>query len=378
MPPKDKSACLARSQENVLRQSAVVEAAISTLVLWVLLLLTVMNHRQFRWECVYDTRKTKMGTMTKVLLTNPHSVGNDGSQAFVYVKQPLGSGYGKWRVHLQGGGLCYDLASCAQRAIDYPDRMTYNNMPAEHDMTGLLSDSPSINPLWNYGAVYIHYGCSDFFDGQGNSGSWKFHGRSILFEAFSYIKTFGVTELLISGSSAGGVSVLTCIDWVALLFPGAKVSGLCDAGWLLDRTPFDPALVSPRGQLERASTYWHPDAILDGTRVGERCYLSTCFNALTNKERIFVQISQLDPVQLSALGVTNVAAASAYVNSFSKQVLTSLNEQGVTGFYSPRTATHGLALGNDFTDAHIAQSSLRDVFMRWYLGVTGAKKVFGA
>src|SRR3990167_864607 len=244
-----------------------------------------------------------MGVMTKVTLTGAHSEGNDGSRAFLYIKQPLGSANGKWRVHLQGGGLCYDLASCTQRAADYPDRMTYNNMPDTHDMTGLLSDNSATNPLWDYGAVYLHYGCSDFFDGQGDSGSWKFHGRSILLEALQYINTFGVTELLISGSSAGGVAVLTCIDWVALLFPNAKVSGLCDAGWLLDRTPFDSALLSPRAQLDKAAVYWHPHAILDGSRVGERCYLSSCFSALHKKADVFVQISQLDPVQLGALGV---------------------------------------------------------------------------
>src|SRR5262245_54681269 len=57
--------------------------------------------------------------MTWTLVANAEKRGavcNDGSPAGYYIRRGVGAGSTTWDIHLQGGGLCYDLDSCGQRS----------------------------------------------------------------------------------------------------------------------------------------------------------------------------------------------------------------------------------------------------------------------
>ena len=311
--------------------------------------------------------------LNKIVLSDPMALGNDGSQAMIFLRPPVSTG--KWIVHLHGGGLCYNYDSCQIRQANDPALMTFNGLPSAYPVSGILSSDPAVNPWNNFGALLIPYRTSDFFGGGGDSGDWKFRGRYVLLAALNYIdQTYGpIQELILSGSSAGGVGVLASIDWVTAwvtsIVPAAKVKGLCDAGWLLDKMPFDPLFLSPREQADLGAVYWH------GNGAGV-LYLSTNFTSLVNKNNVFVQIAQYDQSQLQALGVVNGSAEEiAYCAQFRLDVIASLVQQGVTGYYCPKTNLHGLALGTSWTTNYINSLSLRDTMLCWYLGLPGGKQV---
>ncbi len=312
-----------------------------------------------------------MTTLSKVVLSGPNAVGNDGSQAFVYALAPAPVAARRWRVHLQGGGLCYDGASCQLRQTATPTMMTYDGFPDSLVGTGILSTDPVVSPWADYGAVFLHYASSDFMDGAGENGGWQFQGRAIMQAVMNYIKQQGdgvVRELILSGTSAGGVGVLANIDWISAMFPSARVIGLCDAGWMLDCLPFNQALSSPYTQATAGATYWQSG------NMGAK-YLESGFWGIAQRNNVFVQQSQFDADQLEALGVLGTTPDElAYRAQFGQAVVASLAAQGVTGYYCPATDTHGLVL-NDWNTNLIGSLSLCEVFRRWYLGLPVCKKV---
>lgn len=343
------------TRREFLKLSAVVGGAI-------LLPRLPASSRQFR------RRKTML---SRVMLPGADAVGNDGSQAWIYALAPAPGAPRRWRVHLQGGGLCYDASSCQLRQADVPAMMTYDGFPDSLVGTGILSSDSAVTPWSDYGAVFVHYGSSDFFDGAGDNGGWRFRGRAIVQAAMNYIKQQGggiVRELILSGISAGGVGVLASIDWISAMFPQARVLGLCDAGWILDRQPFDSALASPRTQAEAGAAYWQTG------NTGAK-YLESGFGGIAKRADVFVQQSQFDVDQLEALGVLGTTPDElAYRAQFGENVIASLSMRGVTGYYCPATDTHGLVL-NDWNTNLVGSLSLCEVFQRWYWGLPACRKV---
>jgi len=180
-----------------------------------------------------------------------------------------------------GGGWCNDINNCAMRAEaktlgssdlwyeyvtckgggNFDPRGTSTSgtpykgsYPCSDDggMEGLFSYNSVENPLtWNWNKVYVPYCDGASFSGDvdepvevkdgGYRGSLYFRGHKILLAVYdSLLSTKGLdraSDAIISGSSAGGLTVYLHIDEIAGIIKhrsSARVVGIPDAGFFLD------------------------------------------------------------------------------------------------------------------------------------------------
>ena len=73
-----------------------------------------------------------------------HAVCNDGTPS-VFYHTPGDSG--QWIVYLQGGGWCWDEPTCEERWADSPQLMSSASYGPTLNVSGVLSNDPSISPL---------------------------------------------------------------------------------------------------------------------------------------------------------------------------------------------------------------------------------------
>lgn len=137
------------------------------------------------------------------------------------------------------------MQDCYLRSVTYVGTCQWD--PPVAVKNGILSSDPESNWYYHdYNSVFIRY-C----DGTGHQGSnaepYDFNGTHVWFrggnntiEVLNYISQklgfLEAQEVLVAGSSAGSVSVLTWIDYIAGLFGQNKVDvyGVVDAGIFLD------------------------------------------------------------------------------------------------------------------------------------------------
>ncbi|XP_063535034.1 palmitoleoyl-protein carboxylesterase NOTUM-like [Cydia strobilella] len=172
-------------------------------------------------------------------LSNSSLVCNDASPAGYYIRR--GSNSEHWVVYLEGGGYCWDAASCGARWRRRPGLMSSTRWPRARRAPALLSSDPAANPLWHgSNHVLLPYCSSDMWAGTrtARNGSFVFAGRLIVRAVLAQLLHVGLSgRLLLVGSSAGGAGVLFHADAARrMLRPyGIRVAAVADSGWFLDR-----------------------------------------------------------------------------------------------------------------------------------------------
>ena len=213
----------------------------------------------------------------------PNAICNDGSPAVFYIRRySIPDNRNKWHIQLQGGGACGSGQSCAERWCSANtnfgmDKMTSSLSKPSIRATGILSpNSESQFATWNH--VLIYYCSSDSWTGRAHgvdleatqdSGSVNymiyFQGADVVDSVFDILSNptgrirpvrrepgsvvprmpdlDDATDVLISGSSAGGGGVKNNGDRLAALLRTNNVhcaEGDCplDVRLLLDSTFF--------------------------------------------------------------------------------------------------------------------------------------------
>ena len=139
---------------------------------------------------------------------------NDGSAPVYYKK--LNPESKEWLIYLEGGGDCYNKASCEDRQNIYPFLMTGALDKTSETVTyeGFLSSDCEVNPAFcNANKFFFHYCSSDQWAGNAfPSGDQPlyFQGMNIvkanikqLIKKYPAIKE--ATHITLSGDSAGGM-----------------------------------------------------------------------------------------------------------------------------------------------------------------------------
>ncbi|CAH1242109.1 NOTUM [Branchiostoma lanceolatum] len=134
-----------------------------------------------------------------------------------------GSGKNKWRVHLDGGGSCDDLAECYSRSLT--DNGSTRRLRTRDTFKGFLSTNQDENPdFFNWNVVYVHY-CDGacFSSNQPDPVTQKgktlyFRGKAILDAVLDELNDVrgltNATTVILSGNSAGGIAVYRQADHV--------------------------------------------------------------------------------------------------------------------------------------------------------------------
>ena len=95
----------------------------------------------------------------KHLVSYPGAVCMDGTKPAYYLRRGSGSGSSKWVVFFEGGGWCYTLAACAQRArTDLGSSVSYPECLHRNKIRYYLHHDAKKNPLmYNWNVVYVKY-----------------------------------------------------------------------------------------------------------------------------------------------------------------------------------------------------------------------------
>ncbi|XP_021867428.1 pectin acetylesterase 5 isoform X2 [Spinacia oleracea] len=178
------------------------------------------------------------------LLRNAKQTGAfclDGSLPGYHFQKGFGSGSSKWVLHIEGGGWCDSVATCALRKAT---ALGSSNFMEQVQFSGILSHDPAENPdFFNWNKVKIRYCDGSSFAGHSEN---EFHNGTYLFFRGQLIWKAVMDELLakgmsnagqalLSGCSAGGLATMIhCDDFRAKLPKTATVKCLADASFFLD------------------------------------------------------------------------------------------------------------------------------------------------
>lgn len=180
----------------------------------------------------------------------PKALCNDGSAGAYVLRSGSGAAANRWIVSLQGGGECFDQATCAARSSKMPALVgtgSYQANPTSaFGQGGLLGTTAGNNPdFYDASVVQVLYCSSDDWSGNkvgaatynpGDPTTWNWQGRAILNGVIADLTAShgfaAATEVMLTGQSAGGVGVFANANPVAKLIPSmARYVAYSDAGF---------------------------------------------------------------------------------------------------------------------------------------------------
>jgi hypothetical protein len=202
----------------------------------------------------------------------PEAVCNDGTPAGYYLIKDIADDSGfqlqdnRWLLFLEGGGWCWDEVSCVQRQSIYPNLISSKTWKPTRAYTGIFSQDPTKSPLATASKVFVPYCSSDGWVGDAGADSstakMHFRGQAIIKAVLSDLTrshSFGlagspgdVTQLFLSGCSAGARGALFNLDYIPnLVPPGVEVRGILDSGLWVDMEPFATSRLTPLAEQTR-------------------------------------------------------------------------------------------------------------------------------
>lgn len=280
--------------------------------------------------------------MNKRAVSSDAAVCNDGTQAQFYFR-PCCDGetagdfcnesLATWLIVFGDGhedGWCWDVDSCAARALASPQLVSSDGLPQVFsrdgenwtDGVGAFSKGGEVNQnFYKSYAVYVPHCSSDLFLGECSAdapGDAQFCGRSIaeavVRQLLPEMATYGVDEVVL----VGGAGVMTYASSLRDILPQtATVSAVCDGCVLFDDlaplteppTCEDAFSCTPDRTLPAGVDLW--GASLDEACGGWRCLLSTAGQgslglvaATSAKLPLLAQQPLYDSKTFSALGST--------------------------------------------------------------------------
>ncbi|XP_052873832.1 palmitoleoyl-protein carboxylesterase NOTUM [Anopheles cruzii] len=327
------------------------------------------------------------GLLKRVFLSNRTVTCNDGSQAGFYLRKSPGSR--RWVVFFEGGWHCYDHKSCRTRWLKQRHLMTSVQWPETRDVGGLLSAHPSENPYWyNANHVFVPYCSSDSWSGTkvrpDTRDGLRFMGSLIVRQVMSDLVPLGLghsqgADLLMAGSSAGGLGVMLNLDKVRTLLQserGLKVSvrGVSDSGWFLDREPYTPGAVAASEAVRQGWKLW--DGALPQACVAEhpkepwRCYFGhRLYNTLKSPLFVFQWLFDEAQMRADSVGAPVTPQQWDYIHDMGGALRESLSN--VSAVFAPSCIGHSVLTKRDWLKIRIDDISLADALRCWEQSVNG-------
>ncbi|KAH8257216.1 hypothetical protein KR038_005937 [Drosophila bunnanda] len=323
-------------------------------------------------------------SLKRANLANTSITCNDGTHAGYYLrKQPNSK---KWIVFLEGGWHCFDVRSCRARWMRLRHLMTSSQWPETRDVGGILSPHPEENPYWhNANHVLIPYCSSDSWSGtrtepdtRDPENSWRFMGALILKQVIAELIPVGLGrvpggELLLVGSSAGGLGVMLNLDRIRDFLVNEKqlqvtVRGVSDSGWFLDREPYTPAAVASSEAVRQGWKLWQGLLPEECTKAHPtehwRCYFGYRLYP-TLKTPLFVFQWLFDEAQMRAdnVGAPVTPQQWNYIHEMGGALRSSLDN--VTAVFAPSCIGHAVLSKRDWVNIKIDDISLPSALRCW-------------
>lgn len=346
------------------------------------------------------------------ITSDPLAVCNDGSEAGYWFR-PSPTGSSTWVIMLRGGGYCATMEpaglsscdpetdpgcvpspSCLERSADL---FSSDGQPSTMQDTSFLphSNSPEDNPdFYDANHVYVPYCSSDVHSGDasveyevgGQPATMHFRGKRIIASLIEQLKSPAytpgatlalATDVLVGGSSAGGVGVIANLDRIAAALPEANVRGVTDAGWFPELGPMSGG-ASFEERFSAAIELWggQPD---DSCMAAEgdalTCYLGARLLPYVEAP-LFVYMAQRDKNIVTEMGGIALAPPYdpeeiAYIQGFAAAVVSSVLPSAA-GYFLPDRSTHtALKSADRYLKDRIEGRSYRDALTDWFFDRPG-------
>ena len=181
----------------------------------------------------------------------------DHTPAIYYINQR--SNETRWVVFFESGGVCSDDKQCIERYRDTMHLMSSAPYPPTVIGHDILSPDPSESPFAGFNRVLIPYCSGDLFLGRSvpesgtkfnasDTSTYAFTGRFIATgimqelggltnSSLSLLGLAHATEVVIAGSSAGGIGALNIVRYIRsshIVPADAMLSALIDSSWFID------------------------------------------------------------------------------------------------------------------------------------------------
>ncbi|XP_012551322.2 palmitoleoyl-protein carboxylesterase NOTUM [Bombyx mori] len=317
-----------------------------------------------------------------VWLSNTTLTCNDGSPTGYYFRR--GSNTEHWVVYLEGGGYCWDTASCRARWRRRPALMSSTRWPRVRRAPALLSAERTANPLWHASNhVLLPYCSSDMWSGTRTAthavGGFSFTGRLIVEGVLEDLLRAGLSgRLMFVGSSAGGTGVMLHVDAArrALRSKRIKVAAVSDSGWFLDRPARDRRV--PAAAIARLGhSLWRgtPPNSCVRKHVKEPwlCYFGYRLYPHI-RTPLFVFQYLFDSAQLAAEGVRAPRTRTQWEMVHKTGVALRTSLDSVRTVYAPACLAHGALARPEWLAINVSGISLPRALACWERRLGRAKK----
>lgn len=193
--------------------------------------------------------------LQKFSLNNSEAICNDNSRAVFFIGLQSSK---KWVIFFESGGLCTSKADCNQRYLNKNSTvlMTSKKLPDKVIGRDILASSKSENPsFFDHNHVLVPYCSSDLWLGLKNKTSqngsfnfvndssvenFSFKGQAIFRSVFEELnEKYNLSlaeEIVVSGSSAGGIGVLNHAKWLKSqnFTINATLLFIIDSAWFIN------------------------------------------------------------------------------------------------------------------------------------------------
>eukprot|EP00946_MAST-07B_sp_MAST-7B-sp1_P001554 g1554.t1 len=212
--------------------------------------------------------------MRRVFLDDSYSVSAnarclDGSRPAYYIKPSATANASKFVVYFQGGGWCYTVTDCVDRATG-PLGSSASYPATTPSKGGILDPDPKRNPNFHdWNLVWVPY--CDGTSWSGNQANPVFvENKTIWYRGRANMRALvaalcrdqgmrAASDVLIDGGSAGGLTTLLHADYFRSLLPSfPRFAAIGDAGWFrpddrLDVKGYTEAMMT-MSQVSNATT----------------------------------------------------------------------------------------------------------------------------
>ena len=352
----------------------------------------------------------------------------DGSPAVYYARRATAlANRSRFVVYFQAGGWCFasswsrTVKACTARmlgrmgsttgypeSLDDPDSVLSGIFDNDGQIGGILSPIPEVNPDFaSWTAVWIAYCDGGSFSGNrsepidiGQNRSLWFRGRSIVHAVVEDLAAkYGMgnaTDVLLAGSSSGGLAAMMHADYVrSQLPPDVRFGVLSDSGWFrpsysLDRTRYtermrtlywtmqsvsDAGCEAAMGEADRWKCIFAPNVF---PHVGSRVFvLEAAYDAWQLLNILGIDCSTYGQ-SLCACTVEDMHAINAYGSAARLSILEALNSTAhhatSSGALVSACILHGQAvnvLGTRSWDLRAGGTSPRDSVRAWFFAAGG-------
>ena len=309
------------------------------------------------------------------------AVCNDGSPA-VYFYQPAEVGSeDKWVIWFEGGGGCNNPEECMKRWKEQRWLMTSTKTGPRADKAGILSDDPEVNPdfhAWNH--VMLNYCSSDNWAGDDvykeDDIEIIFAGHDIVTAAFEDLSKLGMssaTDVLVTGSSAGGGGVTHNVDRIAENFPEGVVRAVIDSSWnpnyAPEMLPADPA------ELRKDAVAFRNQQ-LDASCVealGDEGYLCSSVHIAAEylETPTFFYVDQADRKHLELYDLPSMEESEReeFLAERAAAVVESIED--LDAVFSPFVTYHTAITNDHWQDVVVDGLTFQEVLGNWYFDREG-------